>query len=66
MMTVMLIRQSCICRLSQIPDFEGIWWLSYIAAAMSFGYVSNLSPKDGMTSYDKNSYMLDGLDDACS
>ena len=28
-------------RLSQIPDFGGLWWLSYLATAMSFAYVSN-------------------------
>lgn len=43
----MIIQGMCVMlksssrRLSQIPDFDGIWWLSYIAAAMSFGYVSS-------------------------
>ena len=38
------ISEVWICRFSQIPDFGNLWWLSYLAASMSFAYVGFRSP----------------------
>lgn len=37
---LLLTRLHSACSFSQIPDFGGLWWLSYLATLMSFAYVS--------------------------
>lgn len=37
---IVIANDLILCRFSQIPDFGHLWWLSYVAALMSFGYVS--------------------------
>ncbi|KAL9681560.1 hypothetical protein QQ045_013345 [Rhodiola kirilowii] len=45
--------------LSQIPDFDQLWWLSYVAAAMSFTY-SGIGLALGITKVAENGWKIRG------